>query len=75
MAYDFDWLLKPPPKSVRTVLTKEEEDARWAEYGRGVYDNLIAFGGLERMLARAGIASALSLARALRVYLTTGTMP
>lgn len=90
MSHDFKNLLEPstviepdakpmraPPVS-RKKLAQEEEDARWAEYGRAVFLHLSQRPRLEQVINRAMLqpgASFKSVAAYIRVYLTTGAMP
>lgn len=79
-AFDFSTLLdlSTLAPAERKRLGGQEEDARWAEYGRAVYAHLMAEGKIETAITRVGLKQNVTvkdIARAVRAYLLTGALP
>ena len=78
MSYDFAPLLKVPAQSVREPRWAEVFEEQWAHYGRTVYGNMMNRAGIEQVITRLALQPGITtkdIARAIRVYLTTGTRP
>lgn len=77
MAFDAKCIILFTDREIRQMQA-EEAEAQWAHYGRTVYCNMMTEAGIEEVVTRLALQPGITtkdIARAIRVYLTTGTRP